>query len=87
MKPPCGCKPTNVNALPPAKSIPPRNPVNLLGAFPIRPPLVYSLDASIPNVFLREAPRGRFNLQWTNSANNADPTKQRTPRKKRVPNG
>lgn len=86
MKPPCGCKPSNVNLLPPAKGAMPRpSRKNLLGAFPIRPPLVYSLDASIPNVFMREAPK--FLLQWESSASMANPAKQRTPRKKRVPNG
>ena len=80
VKPACSCKPTNANDFAPAKSSyrPPYN-----GGIPgkIRPPLVYSIDTSIPNIFDKEAPH--FVLQWTSSANRADPRSQRTPRKKK----
>lgn len=80
LHPPCTCKPSNVNTFAPAKSqfVPERN-----GGIPgkIRPPRVYSLDTSIPNIFAWDAPK--FVLNWTSSSNRADPRIQRTPRKKR----
>lgn len=77
--PPCTCRPTNINNMPPPNGpyVPPAH-TPLPGK--IRPPRVYSLDASIPNIFKREAPD--FVLQWTSSSNRPDPTKQKTPKKR-----
>lgn len=80
-KPPCNCRPTNVNNLAPEKGY------NSLGIsrpahdLPVRPPApgTVSLGIAAPNLFAYSLPK--INLNWQSSSNSSDPKKQRTPRK------
>jgi hypothetical protein len=80
IKPPCNCKPTNVNNYAFAKGDDsfPTGPG--IGSEQMRPSRVYSLVTNIPNIFRQEAPA--YSLQWISSASSADPRIQRTPYKK-----
>lgn len=80
MKPPCGCKPTNVNNFSFEKG---NNALDIgdgIGNERMRPSLVYSTITNIPNIFRWTAPKQV--LVWTSSASRANPKIQRTPLKK-----
>jgi len=80
MKPPCGCKPTNVNNYSFEKG---NNDLNIgegIGNERMRPSLVYSTATNMPNIFRWTAPKQV--LVWTSSASRANPKAQRTPPKR-----
>lgn len=80
LKPPCNCKPSNVNTFGFAKGPDTSGAIaSGLDGQRLRPSLNYSLVSNIPNVFNQEIPK--FVLNWTSSKDRANPRVQRTPRK------
>lgn len=82
LKPPCTCRPTNVNDTAPPKGD--FQVVTVGTGFPagvrMRPPKGFSLGPSIPRAFPQNPPK--FSLTWNSATSRANPRATKSPKKR-----